>query len=64
MPLRAIFRRAVARGEDPTAALELPAMEGTRDRITSPAEAAELFAAWHRAGLEPIGLHECRHTST
>ena len=20
------------------------------------------LTAWHRAGLEPIGLHECRHT--
>ena len=48
MPLRAIFRRAVARGEvavNPTSGLELPAMEGTRDRIASPAEAAELLAA-------------------
>jgi integrase len=48
MPLRAIFRRAVARGEvavNPTSSLELPAMEGARDRIASPAEAAELLAA-------------------
>jgi integrase len=48
MPLRAIFRRAVARGEvgvNPTSGLELPAMEGARDRIASPAEAAELLAA-------------------
>jgi integrase len=48
MPLRTIFRRAVARGEvavNPTSGLELPAMEGTRDRIASPAEAAELLAA-------------------
>jgi integrase len=47
MPLRAIFRRALARGEvavNPTSGLELPAMEGTRDRIASPAEAAELLA--------------------
>ncbi len=48
MPLRTIFRRAVARGEaalNPTSGLELPAMEGARDRIASPAEAAELLAA-------------------
>jgi integrase len=48
MPLRAIFRRAVARGEvavNPTSGLELPAMEGGRDRVASPAEAAELLAA-------------------
>lgn len=48
MPLRAIFRRAVARGEvavNPTSGLELPAMEGTRDRIAPPREAAELLAA-------------------
>ncbi len=48
MPLRAIFRRAVARGEvavNPTSGLELPAMEGARDRIASPGEAAELLVA-------------------
>jgi integrase len=48
MPLRAIFRRALARGEvavNPTSGLELPAMEGTRDRIASPAEAADLLGA-------------------
>jgi len=47
MPLRAIFRRAVARGDvavNPTSGLELPAMEGARDRIASPAEAAALLA--------------------
>lgn len=48
MPLRAIFRRAVARGEvavNPTSGLELPAMEGARDHIASPVEAAALLAA-------------------
>jgi integrase len=48
MPLRAIFRRAVARGEvavNPTTGLELPAIEGRRERIASPAEAAALLAA-------------------
>ena len=48
MPLRAIYRRAVARGEvavNPTAGLELPAVRGSRDRIVSPEEAAKLLAA-------------------
>jgi integrase len=48
MPLRAIFRRALARGEiavNPTTGLELPAVEGSRDRIASPLEAAALLAA-------------------
>jgi site-specific recombinase XerC len=36
VPLRAIFRRAVSRGElnlNPTSGLELPAVRGCRDRI-------------------------------
>jgi integrase len=48
MPLRALFRRAVTRGEvvvNPTAGLELPAVRGRRDRIASPEEAAALIAA-------------------
>jgi integrase len=48
MPLRAIFRRALARGEvavNPTTGLELPAVRGRRDRIASPAEAAQLIDA-------------------
>ena len=48
MPLRAIFRRALARGDvavNPTSGLELPAVEGSRDRIASPAEGAALLAA-------------------
>jgi integrase len=48
MPLRAIFRRAVARGElavNPTRELELPAVQGRRDRIASSGEAAELLDA-------------------
>ncbi|HXH89840.1 MAG TPA: hypothetical protein VNI55_14670 [Gaiellaceae bacterium] len=42
MPLRAIYRRAVARGEltvNPTTGLELPAVRGKRDRVASPGEA-------------------------
>ena len=48
MPLRAIFRRAVARGEvgvNPTTGIELPAVRGRRDRIASPSEASALLAA-------------------
>ncbi len=48
MPLRAIFRRALARGDiavNPTRGLELPAVRGRRDRIVSPDEADALLAA-------------------
>jgi integrase len=48
MPLRAIFRRAVTRGElgvNPTTMLQLPALTGRRDRIASPTEAARLISA-------------------
>lgn len=48
MPLRAIFRRAVQRDVlqvNPTEGVTLPAVEGTRDRVASPDEAAELIAA-------------------
>lgn len=47
-PLQAIYRRALSRDEvaiNPTTGLELPAVRGTRERIASPAEAAELLAA-------------------
>jgi integrase len=48
MPLRAIFRRALARGEvalNPVAGVELPSVRGRRDRIASPAAAAALVEA-------------------
>jgi integrase len=48
MPLRAIFRRALARGEvavNPIAGVEFPAVRGRRERIASPTEAAALIAA-------------------
>jgi integrase len=48
MPLRVIYRRALARGEvavNPCTGLELPAVRGRRDRIASPAEAAALIEA-------------------
>lgn len=48
LPLRAIYRRAIARGElavNPTTGLELPAVRGRRERFASPAEAEALIAA-------------------
>jgi integrase len=48
MPMRVIFRRARRRGEvavNPTQDLELPAVEGTRDRVASPKEAVQLIEA-------------------
>jgi len=48
MPLRAIYRRALALDEvavNPTVGLQLPAVRGRRERIASPEEAAELIAA-------------------
>ena len=47
MGLRALYRRAVARGDvavNPTAGLQLPAVRGRRDRIASVAEADKLLA--------------------
>jgi integrase len=48
LPLRAIYRRAIQRGDaqiNPCAGLDLPAVRGRRDRIADPAEAAALLAA-------------------
>jgi integrase len=48
LPLRAMYRRALARGEvmiNPTSGLELPAIRGRRDRIVSPEQASKLIAA-------------------
>jgi integrase len=48
MPVRTIYRRALQRGDvsvNPTLGLELPALEGRRDRVASPAEAGRLLAA-------------------
>ena len=48
LPLRAIYKRAVSRGEvavNPTTGLEMPAVRGGRDRIASPAECAKLLNA-------------------
>ena len=52
MPLRAIYRRAVSRGDvtiNPTTGLELPAVRGRRERIASPREAEQLLAALDEA---------------
>jgi integrase len=51
LPLRAICRRAVARGEigiNPTTGLELPAVRGRRERFASPQEAETLLNALGR----------------
>jgi integrase len=48
LPLRAIYRQALAPDEvahNPTAGVQLPAVRGRRERIASPAEAAQLIAA-------------------
>jgi integrase len=48
LPLRAIYRRALNRGEvglDPTRKLTLPAVRSSRDRIAVPTEAAALLTA-------------------
>jgi integrase len=48
LPLKAIYRRAVARGEvpiNPTSGLEMPAIRGKRDRIVSPEQGASLLDA-------------------
>ena len=48
MPLRAIYRHALALDEvavNPTTGVQLPAVRGRRERIASPDEAADLIAA-------------------
>ena len=48
MPLRTILRRAVTRGDlavNASTGLELPASQGRRERIATPAEAAKLLEA-------------------
>jgi integrase len=71
LPLRALFRRAISRGEvaiNPTAGLSLPAVRSRRDRIASPAEAASLLttvpaddrAVWATALYAGLRLGELR----
>ncbi len=48
LPLRAIFRRAIIRGDlalNPCTELELPAVRGRRERFATPEEAERLIAA-------------------
>jgi integrase len=48
LPLRVVYRRAIRRGQatvTPCANLELPRVEGRRDRIAAPDEAARILAA-------------------
>jgi integrase len=48
LPVRAIYRRAVSRGEvaaNPTTGLAVPASRGRRDRIAPPDECSRLLAA-------------------
>jgi len=48
LPLRALYRRALARGElavDPCRGLQMPAVRGGRERFASPSEAEALIAA-------------------
>jgi integrase len=48
LPLRAIYKRAIRRGEvaiNPCAGLELPAITGRRERFATPTEAEALIAA-------------------
>jgi integrase len=48
LPLRAVYRRALSRGElavNPCSGLELPAIRGRRERYASPEEAEALLAA-------------------
>jgi integrase len=69
MPLRAIYRRAMSRGVvvvNPTTGLELRAVEGRRDRIAAPEEAAKLIgllakrdrAVWSTAVYAGLRLGE------
>jgi integrase len=71
LPVRALFRRAVARGDvavNPTTGLELPAVRGRRDRIAAPAEAERLVdalsasdrALWATAFYAGLRLGELR----
>ena len=71
VPLRTIFRRAIDLGDvavNPVAGVRLPAPEGKRDRIASPAEAAALIdalrpsdrALWGAAFYAGLRLGELR----
>jgi integrase len=63
MPLRAIYRRALARGivaVNPTTGLELPTPQGRRERIAEPEETGCLLAegSWSGGSVVPAGAAE------
>ena len=71
MPLRVLYRRALARGDvaiNPVTGIELAAVRGRRDRIASPDEAANLInalpqeirAVWATACYAGLRLGELR----
>ena len=73
LPLRAICRRAYARGDllrNPTRGLELPAVRGRRDRVAGPREAEALIAAlqprdrplWATAMYAGFAEANCSHS--
>ena len=56
LPIRAIYRRAMSRGDivvNPTTGLDVPATRGRRDRVASPDECRQLLAALP-AGDRPL----------
>ncbi len=63
LPLRAIYRRALARGEvavNPCTGLELPAVRGRRERFASPEEAEALIAAVPEGDRADMGNGDVR----
>ena len=66
LPLRAIYRRALARGEvavNPCTGLRLPAVRGRRERFASPAEAEALIAAAPDARPRDVGDGDVRRAA-
>ena len=58
MPLQAIYRRALSRGDvavNPALGLKLPAVRGRRDRIASPVEAQALLEALPKSEQAFVG---------
>jgi integrase len=75
MPLRAIYRQALALDEvavNPTTGVQLPAVRGKRERIASPTEAEQLIAAlqprdravWATAMYAACAPASCRRSPT
>jgi len=60
MPVRALYRRALAAGEiaaNPTTGLEMPAVRGRRDRVVGKSDAAALVAAAPDPGVWATALY-------